>query len=212
LPLPDSKEVSLQNEENAQGSLNISSYKSNDYSTSTISSIENIDHDNFGNSDSTLPLHGLEYTQKFTQAPNYQPSLAYDQVEMEEQPLNGFNYKPQEDSFNLKNTKDSSYYKSGNMESILFEPIATTESPNVQKSQLQDYSPVYHSLSVQGHYEENETPRPIYHKSANQNNKEESPFFLPISQNKQEEFAYQTTITEAVPEVIIIFLISILSL
>ena len=182
--------------------LNIPVYQHDDYSASTASSVDNYSsHRDTSISDSILPLTGLEYTRKSTHSPSYQTSPTYESSGSDEQPINGFNYRTHEDSPSSQTTRDFPYYRPGKTESVLFESLPTTDLPNVQRSQLQDFSPVYHSVSAQNHYDKNETPRPVYHEQTASNNGEESPIFLPISHDKQEEYAYQTTVTEVLPEV-----------
>ncbi|XP_011503541.1 PREDICTED: uncharacterized protein LOC105366706 [Ceratosolen solmsi marchali] len=199
LPSFDLKNISSQILDNVHANLNISSSTSNNYATSTIVPIASTSPDHMEIFDSTSSLHDFEDIQKSTQIPNHQTSIVYKQVNTEEQPINAFRYKPHESS-SISYKKDS-YYKPEKMENIMLEPIVTTELSNTQRLHLQDYSPVYHSVSVNDQYEEKGTSKPIYYKSdSNNNNKEEPPFFLPISENKHKDFAYKKTIVEAVSE------------
>lgn len=193
--------ASLQPGSSPASDSNAPAYQQDDYSASTAAPVDSFSHRDGGFSDAILPLSGLEYTRKSTNAPSYSTSPAYHSTGFEEQPLNGFSYRTHEGGSDLPTTREFPYYRPGKTESVLFEPIATTALPNVQRSELQDFSPVYHSVPAQSQFDKSATPRPSYHESTDSSSEEEQPIFLPISHDKQEEYAYQTTVTELVPEV-----------
>ncbi|XP_058790283.1 mucin-2 [Phymastichus coffea] len=129
-------------------------------------------------SDSLLPLAGLEYSRKTNLASS------------DEAPINGFDYRTHEISPSPLHNKDfGGYHRPGKTESVVFQPIAGTDGPNVQRSHLQDFSPVYHPVPIQGNFGKADTPRPVY------NNDEEQPVFLPIPQDKPDDYAYVTVPT-----------------
>lgn len=180
-------------------------YQQDDYSASSVAPPTNSFSSQYNSgisADSLLPLAGLEYTRKTTQQTPTSP--AYEQTIVDERPTNGFNYRTYEIKTSPQPNHDFPYYRQGGKtESVAFEPISSTGLPNVQRSQLDDFSPVYHSVTDnQNQYEKNEKPGIVYAK-----NNEEQPLFLPIPQNKQEEYAYQTTVANVATEVRNIFMV-----
>ena len=91
-------------------------------------------------------------------------------------------------------TPNYPFYKPGRTENVVLEHIPSTSLPNVQRSQVQDFSPIYHSVKTA----EEGLPRPVYRE---QTINEEQPIFLPIPQDKQEDYTYPTTVIEQIPEV-----------
>lgn len=175
-------------------------YQRDDYSASTVAPVDSFSHRNGAISDSLLPLAGLEFTRKSPPSfQNYDPKEA----DEEDQPVNGFNYKLS-GGVSSSTPRDFPYYRPKQTESsVLFEPIVTTISPNVQRSHLDDFSPVYHS--TQGQFETKvETPRPIYREpqiAGAIDTERDPPVYQPIPQDKQQDYAFQTTLIDELPDV-----------
>ena len=130
-------------------------------------------------------MSDVEYTRQPVYQHDRQSSGQYDSSyqapvytqNVERQPVNGFNYEAhggeEQVSATPSSLRDYSYYQGDKLGNPEYEPVGTTEVPELPKTHHQDYSH-YNDASLQSqsnynapsdNYERNENTRTEYHQS-----------------------------------------------
>ncbi|KOC63161.1 hypothetical protein WH47_02670, partial [Habropoda laboriosa] len=210
---PSGPESSSLRQLDSSSSLN--DYSPENYPSTTVSTTENYPplRDVTVNQGSTLISDDYSrsqtYPQNLPEDPRYRSN--YDQAALEEaglekSPVNGFNYQAQNgellDQEILQRSKD--YQLDGKAENSDYE-LATTADPRLRTQEDQRYSSIYEVNVPQTQPEYSLTGQDTLHRSESEKiqtgvaegDPNEQPIFIPLPENKQEDYELPVSSTEA---------------
>ncbi|CAK9797621.1 hypothetical protein ANTQUA_LOCUS1262 [Anthophora quadrimaculata] len=196
-------------------SSSLNDYSPENYPSTTVSTTENYPslRDVTVNQGSTLISDDYSrsqiYPQNYQEDPRYQSSYdqsTLEQTGLEKSPVNGFNYQAQNgellDQEILQRPKD--YQLDGKAENSDFE-LATTADPRLRTQEDQRYSSIYEVNVPQTQPEYSLTGQDNLHRLESEKiqtgvaegDPNEQPIFIPLPENKQEDYELPVSSTEA---------------
>ncbi|XP_078043355.1 uncharacterized protein LOC144473396 [Augochlora pura] len=187
----------------------LSDFTPENYPPSTVATTENYPTANHGSS--SLLSEDYARTQNYPQTVpdqsqyrgGYEESV--EPTGLEKAPVNGFNYQAQNgealDQAILQRPKD--YQLDGKAENSDFE-LATTPDPRFKTTEEQRYSPIYDGNVPQGQPEYSLTGQDNLHRlesekiqtSVLSGDQNQEPIFIPLPENKQEDYVLPVSSTE----------------
>ncbi|XP_017753139.1 PREDICTED: serine-rich adhesin for platelets-like [Eufriesea mexicana] len=195
-------------------SSNLNDYAPENYPSTTVSTTENYPplHDVTVNHGSAMVSEDYSrsqnYPQNIQEEPHYRPNYdqsTLEQTGLEHSPVNGFNYQAQnEESLDqgiIQRPKN--YQLDGKVENSDFE-LATTVDPRFRASEDERYSPIYEVNVPQPQSEYTLTGQDNLHRVESEKiqsavadaNPNEDPIFIPLPENKQEDYELPVSSTE----------------
>lgn len=210
---PTRPESSILRQLDSSSSLN--DYTPENYPSTIVSTTENYPslHDVTVNHATALVSEvgysrSHNYAQNIQEDPRYRSSYDQSTLEhtgLEKTPVNGFNYQVQSgeslDQGIVQKAKD--YQLDGKAENSDFE-LATTVDPRLRTPDEQRYSPVYEVNVPQNQPEYSLTGQDNLHRvesdkiqtGVGDSNPNEQPIFIPLPENKQEDYELSVSSTE----------------
>lgn len=183
-------------------------YTPENYPSTTVSTTENYPsfHDVTVNHGSALISEDYSRSQSYPQTIQEDYRSTVEQVGIEKSPVNGFNYQAQSeeplDQRLLDRTKD--YQLDGKVENGDYEVSTTVDPTRLRTSEEQRYSSVYDANVPQTQPEYSLTGQDNLHHAENEkiqtgvidSNPNEQPIFIPLPENKQEDYELSLSSTE----------------
>ncbi|CAD1468279.1 unnamed protein product, partial [Heterotrigona itama] len=212
-PITDS-EPSVLRQLDSSSSLN--DHASENYSPTTVSATENYPsfHDVTVNHATALISddysRSQNYPQNVEEGPRYRPGYdesTLERTDLEKNPVNGFNYHQAQSGEPLDQEvvqRPKNYQLDGKAENSDFE-LATTVDPRLRTPDEQRYSQIYevnvpqnqpeYSLTGQDNLHRVESDK-IHQAGVDEGNPNERPIFIPLPENKQEDYELPVSPTE----------------